>query len=192
MADFGWPPAQVWDTWLAWRRWLVAGRLAAVYRNPAHRALMKPEAVWEVEQGLAMTAADTFAASQARSDFYQHMVQLFKRYDLLVLPSAQVWPFDADWTWPHSINGVAMDTYHRWMEVVIYATLAGLPAMSVPVGFSHAASAPGVPAGLPMGMQLIGPPQGDLAVLRWSAAYETAAGEVLQHEPAWLAGLAGG
>ena len=187
--DLGWPPGQVWDTWLAWRRWLVAGRLHAVYRQPAHRAQMKPEAVWEVEQGLAMTAADAFAASQARSDFYQHLLGLFSRCDLLVLPSAQVWPFDLDWTWPRHINGVAMDTYHRWMEVVIYATLGGLPAMSVPVGFSAADTAPGVPAGLPMGMQLIGPPQADRAVLRWSAAYETAAAELLQREPAWVARL---
>ena len=70
-----------------------------------------------------------------------------------------------------------MDTYHRWMEVVVLATLGGLPAMSVPVGFG--------PEGLPMGMQLIGPPQGDLAVLRWSAAYETTVPDLLAREPSW-------
>ena len=57
-----------------------------------------------------------------------------------------------------------MDTYHRWMEVVIYATFAGLPCISVPVGFND--------AGLPMGMQLIGQPQDDSGVLRLAAAYE--------------------
>ena len=60
-----------------------------------------------------------------------------------------------------------MDTYHRWMEVVIYATLGGLPAISVPLGFGM--------QGLPMGMQLMGPPQADLAVLQLAAAYEQAA-----------------
>jgi amidase len=88
----------------------------------------------------------------------------FERYDFLVLPSAQVWPFDAEWNWPKTINGRAMDTYHRWMEVVIYATLGCLPAISVPVGFGA--------AGLPMGMQLMGRPQADLAVLRLAHAYE--------------------
>ena len=68
-----------------------------------------------------------------------------------------------------------MDTYHRWMEVVIYATLAGLPAISVPVGFND--------AGLPMGMQLIGPPLGDLAVLNAAAAYEASIGELLARRP---------
>jgi amidase len=103
------------------------------------------------------------------------MVALFERFDLLVLPSAQVWPFPAEWTWPRQVAGRTMDTYHRWMEVVIYATLAGLPAMSVPVGFSD--------SGLPMGMQLIGPPLGDLAVLNAAAAYETAIGDWLARRP---------
>ncbi|MCY1501238.1 Glutamyl-tRNA(Gln) amidotransferase subunit A [compost metagenome] len=57
-----------------------------------------------------------------------------------------------------------MDTYHRWMEVVIGATLAGIPAMSVPAGFN--------PAGLPMGLQIMGPAQADLAVLQLAHAHE--------------------
>ncbi len=165
----------MWQTWLAWRRWLVTGRLVAHYRDPRRRDLLKPEARWEIEQGLAMSAADVCAASQARSDFYQHMLGLLTHFDLLVLPSAQVWPFPIDIDWPRTIDGVEMDTYHRWMEVVIYATLAGLPAISVPVGFDA--------RGLPMGMQLIGRPLGDRALLRWAAAYETTIGELLAREP---------
>ena len=182
----GFSAPRVWDTWLAWRRWLVAGKLRALHQDPLQRAQLKPEAVWEVEQGLAMSAADAHAASQARSDLYQHLLGLYARFDLLVLPSAQVWPFDARIDWPRAINGTPMDTYHRWMEVVILPTLAGLPAMSVPLGFSAADTAPGVPAGLPMGMQLIGPPRGDLAVLRWAMAYESSLGGLLEAQPAWI------
>ncbi len=171
-------PPQVWQTWLAWRRWLVTARLIGHYRDPANRSRIKPEARWEIEQGLAMSAADVCAASQARSDFYQQMLGLLSRFDLLVLPSAQVWPFEIDHDWPRHVNGVEMDTYHRWMEVVIYATLAGLPAISVPVGFDN--------RGLPMGMQLVGRPQADRALLRWAAAYETTIGELLAREPRWL------
>ena len=69
-----------------------------------------------------------------------------------------------------------MDTYYRWMEVVIYATFAGLPCMSVPVGFG--------PSGLPMGMQIIGRPQDDLSVLRLSYAYEQVSREILSVRPA--------
>ena len=68
-----------------------------------------------------------------------------------------------------------MDTYHRWMEVVIYATFAGLPCISVPVGFND--------AGLPMGMQLIGKPQDDAGVLRLAQAYEQLIGDWLAVRP---------
>ncbi|RYG49564.1 amidase, partial [bacterium] len=68
--------------------------------------------------------------------------------------------------------------YHRWMEVVIYATLAGLPAISVPAGFGA--------NGLPMGLQLIGGPQADLALLRIAARYERLSGELLAQKPPGL------
>jgi amidase len=116
-----------------------------------------------------------YEASVNRTRFYRHMVALFDTLDLLVLPTAQVWPFPAEWTWPREVAGRTMDTYHRWMEVVIYATLAGLPAISVPVGFNA--------AGLPMGMQLIGRPLAERALLNAAAAYESTIGEWLTRRP---------
>ena len=91
------------------------------------------------------------------------------------LPAAQCWPFDANERWPKEIAGRTMDTYHRWMEVVIYATFAGLPCISVPAGFDE--------RGLPMGLQLIGKPRGELALLRLAAAYEEAAADVISRRP---------
>ena len=90
----------------------------------------------------------------------------FGQFDALVLPSAQVFPFDADWTWPREVAGRHMRTDHQWMEVVTPATLAGLPALSVPVGFS--------PDGLPMGMQVIGRRGDDAGMLRLAEAYHQA------------------
>ena len=146
------PPEQVWQTWLMWRKVLVASRLAPLMQNPAHRSHIKPEAQWEYDQGQGVTAIQFMAASVQRSAFYQGMLSMFEHFDVLALPSAQVWPFDKTWRWPQAIqtaNGtVQMDTYHRWMEVVLYASLAGLPALNVPCGFNA--------QGLPMGMQLIG------------------------------------
>ena len=84
----------------------------------------------------------------------------------MVLPTAQVWPFPADWRWPEEIAGRKMDTYHRWMEVVVPASLIGLPALSVPVGFS--------PEGLPCGMQIIGRSGDDAGVLAMGQAYHRA------------------
>jgi amidase len=171
----GYPCDEVWQTWLTWRRFLVAGSVGPLGADPRRLAQMKPEAQWEIEQGQGLSGPQVYSASNNRTRFYRHMVGLFERFDLLVLPSAQAWPFPAEWTWPREIAGRKMDTYHRWMEVVIYATLAGLPAMSVPVGFGD--------SGLPMGMQLIGPPLGDLAVLNAAATYETAIGDWLARRP---------
>jgi amidase len=171
----GYPPQRAWRTWLTWRRWLVAGRLAPFLADAKSLDRLKPEARWEAEQGAGLTGADVYAASLERSAFHRHLLALFERHDLLALPSAQVWPFPAEWHWPRAINGVAMDTYHRWMEVTIYATLGALPALSVPVGFND--------QGLPMGMQLIGPPLGDLALLQFAESYEAAIGDWLGRLP---------
>jgi amidase len=99
-------------------------------------AHIKPEALWEHEQAQDCSAAQFMAASATRTQFHQQMLRLFERHDVLALPTTQVWPFDAAERWPRSIAGRAMDTYHRWMEVVIYATFAGLPCISVPAGFN--------------------------------------------------------
>ncbi len=171
----GFAPEDVWQAWLIWRRWLVAGRIAPYLANPNNRALIKPEALWEVDQATNLSGAQVLGASVQRSAFHQQMLKLFERCDVLALPTAQAWPFDAAQRWPTRIADRDMDTYHRWMEVTIYATFAGLPCISVPVGFS--------PAGLPMGMQLMGRPRGDLAVLRLAHAYEQAAQNVLGRRP---------
>ncbi len=176
----GTPPEAVWQAWLIWRRALVASRIAPFLLHAGNREHIKPEALWEYDQAQGLSGAQLLGASTQRTVFYQHMLGLFERHDYLALPTAQVWPFDARQRWPQSIasagRSVAMDTYHRWMEVVIYATFAGLPCISVPAGFNA--------AGLPMGLQIIGRPQADLAVLQLAGAYEQAAQNVLQNTPA--------
>jgi amidase len=165
-ARLDFPPERMWDTWLKLRQWLTAGDLMGLYKDPANREKMKPEALWEVEGGLKLSALEVYEASAARSDFYRAMSKLFETHDFVLLPSAQVFPFDANIHWPKAINGVAMDTYHRWMEVVVPASLTGLPVINVPVGFSANK--------LPMGMQVIGKHHADLSVLQVAFAYEQA------------------
>jgi len=104
-------PEGVWQTWLVWRRWLVAGRIAPFLLKASNRALIKPEALWEHDQGAGLTGAQTLHASAQRSALYQHLLTLFERCDVLALPSAQVWPFDAALRWPTHIGGREMDTY---------------------------------------------------------------------------------
>lgn len=154
---------RLWRTWLTLRHWSQAGR-QALLEDPAMRELLKPEMIWEIEGSLEITAADVRVAAIARAEWYRSLHDLFERFDFLALPSAQVFPFDADVHWPQSIDGRTMDTYHRWMEVVIGGTLAGVPVINVPVGFDG--------RGRPIGMQLIGPFGDDRTVLELAMAYE--------------------
>jgi amidase len=177
-AALGYAPEKVWGAWLVWRRALTGARIAPFLVNPKNREHIKPEALWEHDQSTQLTGTELMAASVQRTAFYQHILSLFEQYDFLALPCAQVWPFDIGQRWPQRINGVEMDTYHRWMEVTIYATFAGLPAISIPAGFGG--------NGLPMGLQIIGKPQADMAVLQLAAAYERVAQEVLMRRPRGL------
>ena len=160
------PAADLWQSWITLRAMLNAGAKRDLYADPVKRTLLKPETQWEVEQGLTLSAAAVHAASVIRSQWYACAAKLFRTYDALVLPSAQVWPFPADWRWPKVINGRVMDTYHRWMEVVIPVSLAGLPALALPAGFGA--------NGLPMGLQLFGPAGADARILAMGQAYHLA------------------
>jgi len=168
--------ASVWEAWLVWRRWLVSGRIAPYLTRPEQRGQVKPEALWEVDNAAGLTGEETMRASVVRTAFHRQMLRLLERHDLVALPTAQVWPFDATLRWPSEIAGRTMDTYHRWMETTIYATFAGLPCIAVPAGFG--------PGGLPMGLQLIGRPRADAEVLRIAAALEPAIADILAVRPA--------
>ena len=157
---------QLWQTWLTFRHWLVRARALPLYQNPQTRAQLKPELVWEIEGGENISGDRVAAASRSRGLWYGALRQAFAQFDFLVLPTAQVFPFDAEIHWPKQIAGSSMDTYHRWMEVVIPGTLSGCPVVNVPAGFGD--------RGLPMGLQIIGKRYADFATLQMAYAYEQA------------------
>lgn len=160
------PAEELWDAWIRLRGFLNAGSKGALLADPHSRDLIKPESRWEIEFGQTVTAAQLYAASVTRSRWYAQAARLFETYDFLVMPSAQVWPFPVEWRWPESIDGHPMDTYHRWMEIVVPVSLIGLPALALPCGFGA--------GGLPMGMQLIGRDGADAAVLAAGEQYHRA------------------
>jgi amidase len=153
----------LWDSCTTLRSWKMAATLSGLREDPRTRDQLKPEAVWEIDRGLGLRAGDVHEASVIRSDWFRRAAELFDRYDALVLPTAQVWPFPMGWNWPRTVAGVEMDTYHRWMEVTVPASLAGLPAIAMPAGFGA--------NGLPMGIQLIGRKGGDARLLEIAELY---------------------
>ena len=157
------PANLLWEAWTTLRSWTLSEKHKENYNNSVKRKLLKPEVIWETEKGLALTPEDIFKASKIRSAWFKETSKM--SYDALVLPSTQVLPFSTDMNWPNQILDKEMDTYHRWMEVVIPASLTGLPSISVPIGFS--------PDDTPLGMQLIGHRKNDANILALAKQYES-------------------
>jgi len=134
----------------------------------AHPGQMKPTVVWNIEEGRRLTADDRNEAERLHAGIRSRMAAFFERFDLLVMPAAQVPPFPADLEYPTEVDGHPMETYLDWMECCWCITVTGSPAISVPCGFT--------PSGLPVGVQIIGRPGEDLRVLRAAHAFEAATG----------------
>lgn len=163
---------EMWDSWITLRSWAVAMGLAPLMEQKAD---LKDTALWEIERGLKYSASEVHRASDVRSLWYRAAAELFESYDALILPSTQVWPFATELAYPTEIAGRTMDTYHRWMQVVVPVSLIGLPSLAIPSGFGA--------NGLPAGVQIFGARGADAQILALGAAYH-AATEWPQKRPA--------
>lgn len=162
----GMPLEPVWQALLKLRGWNAVGNLAELYNDPEKRALLKPEAIFEIELGLKQTAFELRAASVVRSQWYGAIRRLFARYDYLIAPGAQIMPFDARLDWPREINGITMRTYHEWQKGQFLITMSGCPSLAIPAGFS--------PQGLPIGIQIVAPIYQEQACLQLGHAFTQA------------------
>ncbi|MFI8926205.1 amidase [Streptomyces sp. NPDC053474] len=133
-----------------------------------HRELLKTSVVWNIEEGRRLTGADLAAATAEHTRVLRAAVGFFERYDVLIAPVSQVAPFPAEWEYPRVVDGQAQETYIDWMRSASYVSLLGGPALAVPAGFTE--------AGLPVGIQIVGAPRAERAVLEVGAAFEAATG----------------
>ena len=157
------PTETLWEAWVTLRAYAVAMKQRAAW--PEGRGRMKAPVVWEIETGLALTPTAIQEASEVRVAALAAIAPLWERFDAIAAPSVQVMPFAVETEYPTEIAGRAMDTYHRWMEVMVLASLLGLPAVACPAGFA---------GGLPTGFQLIGPKGSDARLLSLAAHYHEA------------------
>jgi amidase len=171
------PVEKVWQAFIKLRGWQQGGNLKGLYDDPARRALLKPEAIFEVETGARLSAFDVTAASVIRTDWSEVVRRFFERYDFLIVPTAQVFAFPAEQDWPKAIAGQTMRTYHEWMKATCLVTMAGCPALAAPAGFG--------PDGRAMGIQIIAPVHRELDCLQLAAAYEAAAPASLRRPPSY-------
>ena len=114
-----------------------------------------------VRAGLELTAKDLAAAERMRGEVWHRVRRLLERYDHLVTPCMAVPPFPIERNYPETIAGETMETYVDWIAPTFVLSLAGLPIASVPCGLDR--------EGLPVGLQVVGAPQGEEAVLALAA-----------------------
>jgi amidase len=133
-----------------------------------HPELYKDTLRKEIEDGARLSGAQVSQAEVKRTRFYHRMRLFMAKYEFFVLPVTQVPPFDIDQPFVTEINGRKMESYIDWMRSCYYISMAGNPALSAPCGFT--------PAGLPVGIQLVGRHQDEWGVLQLAAAFEQATG----------------
>jgi amidase len=151
---------------LTLRAWRTAAVMGPLLRG--HRDQLKPEAVKEIEAGLALSSADVSRAMMRHAELLERIRQFQERYPFFACAVNQVPPFDASIAWPKEIEGVTMDHYIAWMKSTYWISATFRPAISVPAGFT--------PDGLPVGIQIVGRYRDDLGVLQFAHAFEQATG----------------
>jgi amidase len=145
----------------AWHFQAMFGDLLA-----AHPDAFKASLADNIRAGEHLTGADVARAYRQRTTLADRMREFFTRYDVLVLPAAQVPPFPADQEYPAAINGREQTTYLDWMRACYYVTVTGCPSVSVPFGHTR--------DGLPVGLQLVAAHGRDRFLLEVAAAVEAA------------------
>ncbi|MCP4627625.1 MAG: amidase [bacterium] len=154
-----------------WRAWSFELQFGDLMKN--HRELMKDSVIWNIEEGQRLTGPRIGRAEIKRTNLYHRVREFMETHEFIVCPVNQVPPFDIKQPYIEEIEGVKMETYIDWMKSCYYITVTGLPAISVPCGFT--------PEGLPVGMQIVGRHNDDFGVLQLAYAFEKATGFWKQH-----------
>lgn len=133
-----------------------------------HRDQLKPEVIWNIEQGLKLTLTDIERAEAQRVTLTNRALAFFETYDLLLCPTTIVSPFPVEQRYLAECNGTTFDNYVGWLAIVSAITVACCPAMSIPCGFTR--------EGLPVGLQIVAAPRGEARVLAGGKLLETILG----------------
>jgi amidase len=141
----------------------IRGELLATDRDR-----IAPEIVWNLEKGMTLTAEEILRAERTRAAIFRSVARFFERFDLLACPVVAVPPFPVEQRYPLEIAGEKLTTYIDWMFLTFVLTLTGCPSISVPCGLTQ--------EGLPVGLQLMAPPQAEHALLGAAALLEQETG----------------
>jgi amidase len=134
----------------------------------SHRDQLKPEVIWNIEEGLKLTLADIERAEAQRVTLMNRAIAFFQTYDLLLCPTTIVAPFPVEQRYLAECDGVKFDNYVGWLAIVSAITIACCPGLSIPCGFTR--------ENLPVGLQIVAPPRGEARALAAGKLLETILG----------------
>jgi amidase len=152
------------EIFLTLRAWMSGNVEAPLLA--AHRDMMKPEAVAEIERGLQLSGMDVATAMIRHGELLERVRKFQEQYEFILCAVSQLPPFDAAIDWPKSVDGTPMETYISWMKSAYWISTTRRPAASVPAGFTD--------DNLPVGIQIVGRHRDDLGVLQLAYAFEQA------------------
>ncbi|MGE3537219.1 MAG: amidase [Candidatus Tectimicrobiota bacterium] len=155
-----------------WRAWSFEVHYSALLKT--HRDFIKDTVIWNTEAGQHITGPQLGQIEVKRTALYQRLWEFMEQYEFMICPVSQVPPFDVKQRYIPEINGVQMPTYIDWMQSCYFITVTGLPAISVPCGFT--------PEGLPVGVQIVGRHQDEFGVLQLAYAFQEAT-QFWKHRP---------
>ena len=135
-------------------------------RYEKHLDQLPASLAWNVKLGLGLASTEIAHAEIVRGKLRTRVREFFNSYDILLMPTEPVLPFPIDQDFPAEINGVKLDNPIHWFALCYAATVAGVPALSIPAGFSKRE--------LPIGVAILGGSRREDKVLRAAAAYEQA------------------
>ena len=134
----------------------------------AHRDKLKPDVIWNIEKGMRLDADAIGKAVRARAALLERVGRFFQVYDVLITPTVIVPPFDVDTISVRKVGTVEFDNYIDWVAMTYAITLTRCPALSLPAGF--------LADGRPVGIQMVGRPNGEAGLLAAAAVLEEALG----------------
>jgi amidase len=130
-----------------------------------HRALLKPEVIQNAEYGLSLSVTEVVAAEVAHGELIRRVAHFFEDYDLLVCPAVVCPPIPASSRYLEKLGDVEFEHYLSWLVLTYVITMTCCPSISIPCGFTS--------DGLPVGLQIVGPPRGERSLLSAAAFLET-------------------
>jgi amidase len=140
--------------------------------GPAQRGVVKSEIRENVEFGERATGRELAGYRASRARLFRDVSGFLRHWQVLAFPGAIVPAPPVQTRYLTELNGQAFANYIDWVKVTFLSTVVACPSIVVPAGFTA--------QGLPVGLQLLGPPRGEAIVLAVAALIEQQLGLTAQ------------